>query len=136
MTDGIDDVRCSKCGQMIEEAPGTLTEERIPCPTCGSTTRRFGKTLAAAVSVRGFVDGKKRSQGLKSRDRLRVHLQLGDQIDHKTGRWVFKQRRVDKDQSPAWYFERITDGETGAVIHECSEPLDEHTEHGSARPSL
>jgi hypothetical protein len=40
---------------------------------------------------------------------------------------------MDKEASPAWYFERITDLETGKVIHECSESLEKHTGHGTAK---
>lgn len=104
-----------------------------PVPNAAPLLRRFSKTLTAAVSVRAFLDGKKKSSEFPSKRRVRVHLQVGDQVEHETGRWIFKERRVDKDASPAWYFERITDPETGKVIHECSEPLERHTGHGSAR---
>ena len=130
------DVHCAQCGSVIPEPPGLPVEERMPCPECGSTTRRFSKTLSETVSVRAFLDGKKKSPKHPSRKRVRVHLQVGDQIEHKTGRWVFKERRVDKDATPARYFERITDPRTGEVIHECSEPLDRHTGHGSARSDV
>jgi hypothetical protein len=80
-----------------------------------------------------MVRGSRRS--FHGRRRVRVHLQVGDQVEHRTARWVFKERRVDKDASPAWYFERITDPTTSEVTHECSEALEKHTGHGSARLS-
>jgi len=129
------DVYCAQCGSVIPELPGLPVEERMPCPNCGSTARRFSKTLSEAFSVGAFLDGKKKSLKYSSRKQIRVHLQVGDQVEHKTGRRVFKERRVDKDASPAWYFERITDAKTGEVIHECSEPLEKHTGHGSAKES-
>ena len=127
------DVHCAKCGAELTELPGLPAAERVSCPECGSTNRRYGKTLSETVSVRAFLDGKKKSPGYPSRRRVRVHLQVGDQIEHETGRWVFKQRRIDKDASPAWYFERITDPSTGEVLRECSEPLQKHMGHGSAK---
>jgi len=127
------DVYCATCGEALTELPGLPVEERVPCPVCGSTNRRFTKSLSETVSVRAFLDGKKKSPGYPSRRRIRVHLQVGDQVEHRTGRWVFKQRRIDKDASPAWYFERITDPATGEVLHECSEPLEQHMGHGSAK---
>jgi len=127
------DVHCAKCGTELIQLPALPAEERVPCPKCGSTNRRYSKTLSETVSVRALLDGKKKSPGYPSRRRVRVHLQVGDQIEHKTGRWVFKQRRIDKDASPAWYFERITDPATGEVLHERSEPLRKHVGHGSAR---
>jgi len=104
----------------------------MPCPNCGSTARLLSKTLTEAISVRAFLHGKKKSPEFPSKRKLPVHLQVGDQVEHKTGRWVFKKRRIDKDTSPAWYFECVTDPETGEVIHESSEPLEKHTGHGSA----
>jgi hypothetical protein len=32
------------------------------------------------------------------------------------------------------YSEKITDAETGEVIHQCQEPLTAHQKHGSAKP--
>jgi len=130
-----DAVRCAKCGEAIPEEPGLPLEDRMPCPACGSTARAFAKVFHEVVEVHAFVDGKKRAAGLASKKKVRVHLQQGDQLNHETGLWVLKERRIDKDASPAWYFERITDPETGEVIHECSEPLDKHTGHGGAEPS-
>jgi DNA-directed RNA polymerase subunit RPC12/RpoP len=59
--DEVDNVHCAKCGHPIPEPPGLPAEERMPCPECSSTTRRFSKTLTAAVSVRAFLDGKRKS---------------------------------------------------------------------------
>lgn len=33
-----------------------------------------------------------------------------------------------------WYSEKVTDQESGDVIHDCHEPLDQHQLHGSAKP--
>src|SRR6266478_994334 len=35
-----------------------------------------------------------------------------------------------------WYSEKVVDMATGAVIHQCEEPLDVHQRHGSDKPEL
>jgi hypothetical protein len=42
------------------------------------------------------------------------------------------QRVIDRLAN--WYHERVTDPTTGAVVHECDEPLTQHRGHGSAKP--
>lgn len=48
-----------------------------------------------------------------------------------SGRLVMKERLIDKQSDS--YLERITDKETGEVIHECVEPLSKHRGHGDAK---
>jgi len=48
-----------------------------------------------------------------------------------SGRLVMKERHIDKQSDS--YLERITDMETGEVIHECEEPLSMHRGHGDAK---
>ena len=133
MADDQRSVCCASCGEPIPEVPGLPSEERIRCPNCGSTSREYRMVFSETLAMHGFIDGKKKSRRFPSKRKVRIHLQAGDQINQRTGRWVFKERRIDKDVSPAWYFERITDPETSKVIHERSEPLEKHTGHGSAR---
>jgi len=76
--DEVADVHCAQCGNVIPESPGPPVEERMPCPEGDSTARRFSETLSATVSVRAFLDGKKKSSKHPSRKRVRVHLQVGD----------------------------------------------------------
>lgn len=44
---------------------------------------------------------------------------------------VHKQRVIDRDNDH--YFEKVTDYETGEVIHHCEEPLSQHQGHGDAK---
>ena len=68
---------------------------------------------------------KKKKLGLETKE--------GEEINHETGQWVHKEWWIDRDHEPSWYFEKITDPETGKVIKFCSEPLAEHVDHGSAK---
>jgi hypothetical protein len=48
------------------------------------------------------------------------------------GKVVHHERLIDRDNNQ--YEEKVTDYETGEVIHRQVEPLSEHRGHGSARP--
>ena len=41
------------------------------------------------------------------------------------------ERHIDRDNDH--YHEKVTDPETGEIIHESDEPLSEHQGHGSAK---
>jgi hypothetical protein len=58
---------------------------------------------------------------------------VGDDLHRKSGRWMKLYRLIDRVKVPNWYNERVTDGATGEVAHECSEPLKNHRGHGSAK---
>jgi hypothetical protein len=50
---------------------------------------------------------------------------------HSRGKHVHKKRVIDRDNDQ--YLEKITDYETGEVIHHCKEPLSQHQGHGDAK---
>jgi hypothetical protein len=56
---------------------------------------------------------------------------VGDDFHRKDGRWMKLYRLIDRVKD--WYDERVTDPATGKIVHECSEPLTDHTGHGSAK---
>ncbi len=56
----------------------------------------------------------------------------GDSFFHRLSKWVRLERLIDRLANH--YREKVTDPDTGEVIHECDEPLDQHTGHGSAKP--
>jgi hypothetical protein len=126
-----DSVACGGCGAPLSEATDTPVEKRVPCPKCGSTARHFSLHLVDEVKPLALVDVKKKSPGFRSKDKLRFHLQKGDQLNNATGRWVVKERIIDKEKTPAVYLESVIDGETGEVIHYDEEPLKDHLGHGS-----
>ena len=70
-----------------------------------SLSRTFHLELVAKITAKSFIEIKKKSPGFPSKKKLRVHLKQGDQINHETGKWIFKEWRVDKDISPASYFD-------------------------------
>jgi hypothetical protein len=40
----MDRTHCANCGAELDEASTLLPDQRLPCPTCGSLTRRFDET--------------------------------------------------------------------------------------------
>ena len=119
------------CGTPLNEYSDTPVEKRQPCPKCGSLSRTFHLKPNDEINVKDFFVTKKRSPFFPSKKKLRIYFKQGDQIDHKTGKWVFKKWRIDKDVSPAWYLELVIDPETGEKIHHDEGPLDKHQGHGS-----
>ena len=53
------------------------------------------------------------------------------EITRKTGRRSYRERFIDREQGV--YLEKVTDPETGEVIHECNEPHPNHQGRGSAK---
>jgi len=76
--------------------------------------------------------GKVKDQTRRSDEKLRQDFFTGADLQHSTGKFVQKDRIIDKDRDH--YFERVVDPSTGEVIHHCEEPLSQHWGHGSARP--
>jgi len=62
-----------------------------------------------------------------------VEILTGSELFRKTGQWVNKVRRIDWGRRPRHYEETITDLETGRVIQQHREPLEDHRGHGSAK---
>ena len=50
-------------------------------------------------------------------------------MSSKLGKPVHHERLIDRDAD--YYHEKVTDYETGEIIHEQSEPLSKHVGHGS-----
>jgi hypothetical protein len=76
---------------------------------------------------------------LKLRDartgKVLIEQHVGADLFRKTQNWNYLERYLDQEHpsDPASNREIIHDGQTGAVIHSCIEPLREHQGHGSAR---
>ena len=56
---------------------------------------------------------------------------VGGHYHKKSEKWNTKVRIIDRVND--WYYEEVRDGDTGALIHLCDEPLSEHDGHGSAK---
>ena len=65
------------------------------------------------------------------KQKIKIEQLVGDDLHRDSGKWHKKVRVIDRENDR--YFEKITDRETGDVIHHCDEPLSKHFGHGSAK---
>ena len=105
------------------------SQDRKPCPKCGSTTRCVEGTgnirlspLKALMKFRTRPPQASRSKGSNE-------FVVGDEQSVKTGKWNEKFRSIDQPTNR--YLEIVKDFETGEVIHQCIEKLSDHLGHGS-----
>jgi hypothetical protein len=69
--------------------------------------------------------------GPKGEVRPHQETRTGKEWRHALQRMVHVYRDLNRETNR--YRERVTDPETGEVLREVDEPLDEHTGHGSAK---
>lgn len=131
MDEGIEHRKCRKCGCLLQL---DVSEGINLCPLCGSDELQHQVFLELRD---GFQVGEMqrlavRDKRLPSRKNPIVDFTAGVEPQRATGSMVYKERSLDKKRTPPWYQEKVVDLRTGKILHECSEPLADHTEHGSA----
>jgi len=119
---------CSDCGQLIAGSSETL-EEPKPCTQCGGTRRTFGVSIQETVVARDGYRVTNRRAGAK---KPHIDDRAGPSFSHSLGTLVHLERIIDRENDR--YFERVTNYDSGAVIHHNEEPLSQHFDHGSAKP--
>lgn len=125
-------VKCSDCGCAIAE---TASEAAAPspkaaCPACGSIRRTVALVFSDSVEAHDSVAYKARREGEK---KPIAWGRSGDDLTKSTGQWAEVSRSFDREND--LYRERVLEKATGKVLHECNEPLSQHTGHGSAKTS-
>jgi hypothetical protein len=119
---------CNKCGTFVDE-PDNL-DERQPCSQCGSLSRSFGVGLSTEAVGQPEIKAKGR-HGQPGQVKPFVTAKLADEVFHETRERTLREKMEDRDNDR--YHERVISQETGALLHECNEPLSEHQGHGSAK---
>ncbi|HBX23603.1 MAG TPA: hypothetical protein DEF34_08245 [Desulfotomaculum sp.] len=119
-------VNCVDCGYEFDE--GNNGNNQVPCPKCASLKKQVQLFVSENVflNIKECVGLKFKKQGQK---RPSKELISGDEYFKKENRWISKERIIDRENDR--YYEKAQDTETGFVLHECDEPLSEHTGHGS-----
>jgi hypothetical protein len=56
------------------------------------------------------------------------------EYSYSKGKIVHKYRLIDRDNDK--YAEKVSDYQSGEIIHQCEEPLTEHFGHGSAKHKI
>ena len=121
-------VHCGNCKRILNEDPHVQPEQRIPCPSCGSSARMFQVSIHDNLVVRSKLGMKAKHPGSK---KPFVEQTTGADLHRKTGKWMNLSRVYDREND--LYKEVITDPITGEIVHECIEPLSNHKGHGSAK---
>jgi hypothetical protein len=99
-----------------------------PCSVCGSTRRIHNISITETLVIRDEYRQKAKHPGQK---KPYIEDISGSDYSRDRGKHVHLQRIIDRDND--YYFEKITDYETGEVIHHCEEPLSQHQGHGDAK---
>ena len=126
---------CANCRVEIDEPPNLPEAHRKPCSKCGSIGRHLEILCQEALKVEDHLSRrfKHKDPSLTGKEKVRLDEIIGEELNQGTERFVQKEWWIDRDHTPPWYYEKITDLETGDVIRFCSEPLSEHVNRGSAR---
>jgi phage FluMu protein Com len=109
------------------------SSDKNKCPNCDSTnqTLSVGFDEDVKAQIHDNVRIKAKDDTFTGKKKLRQDIFSGDDQRKRDGKWMKKQRVIDKDND--YYKEVVIDPETDKVIHECEEKLSEHFGHGSAK---
>ena len=118
---------CGDCGMQLAQAR-TEAEAAAACPACGSTRRSIFVSVVEAAVGRDGMSMKAKRAGQKKPFVESVSIPSNSR---SLGKLVHHERLIDRDND--LYHEKITEYESGNVIHEQKEPLSAHIGHGSAK---
>jgi hypothetical protein len=125
------EIKCNACGCLLTEGGEEMNPS--PCPECGATSRHVSLLIDEDSTITFYesVRGKTSRPSLRSKDKLRADVFSGHDQSKTYRKWYLKERIVDKDRD--YYMEKLTDPETGKIVHFCEQKLSEHQGRGSAK---
>jgi len=118
-------VSCPSCKAPLRTGGADGTSVR--CGKCGSTTHF--KHLSSGVALAARLFRRARSPG---RARFDVQREEGDSYHRDSARWHRLIRVIDRVRN--WYYEHVTDRETGNLVRHVEEPLSNHRSRGQFEP--
>lgn len=121
-------VQCGQCKTPLNEPSDLPTEERPPCPECGSLSRHKLGTINSSIPFHSKVGYKAKRRG---KGKPFIEGVAGDDLHRATGKWNRLERMIDRENDR--YKEVIIDLETGRVVRHVEEPLSDHQGHGTAK---
>ena len=133
MTEVSGTIKCSNCGENMPSEWISSSNVKI-CPNCGSTNQDIQIEISEKMSIYECLEGILDDAGLPSnrqRKKTRTEFRTGHDWSNRLQKMVHKERLIDRRNDI--YRELVTDPATGEVIHECEEPLSQHTGHGDAK---
>lgn len=128
MNASLDTFECAACGAEVD-GRGDTPEQRLPCGRCGSTRRTYHASISESVVARDGIGVKAK----RARERKPyIEDMAAPDYSRSLEKVVHRERMIDRDNDR--YVEKITDYESGEVVHHCEEPLSQHQGHGNAKP--
>lgn len=127
MSTTTDSIECSECGAVVDSSEDTQNG-RVPCPICGGVRRTFHAYITETFIARDGVGVKAKHLGER---RPYIEDRSIPSYSHSRGKVVHREQVIDRANDH--YFEKVTDYETGEVIHHNEEPLSQHQGHGSEK---
>jgi len=118
----MNEANCSNCGKLLGSEFCGSSEDRLPCPDCGSTARTWNLVIREQVNLQ--VHMKLHSKHREGTRKVVREEYAGDDLHRKTGKWNLLRRLIDRKNNR--YEETITDGATGERLRDVAEPLTEH----------
>lgn len=125
-------IRCTDCGMILPLEWVPVCSQQC-CPGCGSPNQTINIDIndPIKIEVHACMDAKEKDILLPSSKNPRKHIFSGDDVRKIDGKWMEKERVIDKDKN--YYKEIVTDPSNREIIHFNEEPLSEHQGHGSAK---
>ena len=124
------DESCANCHGLLTDIDLTI-DPHVACPQCGSTARLHVVIINEKIRAFDSLWDRIKRLSFPSKKKVRSESFTGYEISHARQKMVRKFRMFNKDTDE--YVERVTDIETGEIIHECVEPLSKHVGHGTAK---
>lgn len=130
------EIICENC-KYVDHKETNLNWE---CPVCkGKKATIVMKFFDEIPKIHDMLKGeihnpkKRREQGKtgKSVKKPIKEFMDGDEYSDRLKKFVDKKREIDRESDT--YYEKVTDKETGEIIHEAQETLTDHYGHGSAK---
>ncbi|HEX5132088.1 MAG TPA: hypothetical protein VFX92_06340 [Candidatus Krumholzibacteria bacterium] len=119
---------CSACGAVSKG--GDPIDDRT-CPRCGGGAVKVSDSLEindTGPTAFETISSTIKDPSRPSREKARQRFKAADELSRDRGTRVWREWSADRDRN--LYKEKVTDLETGEIIHECDEPLSEHRGHG------
>ena len=120
---------CTRCDSPVHNVHHSTRDGKPLCASCAGVEPHAN--VFDMDSALAHEDSALKGQRPGEKEPF-LELKAGDSLEHRTGLWRERFQRVDRDNDT--YDKVVTDKETGAIIHECHEPLSKHRGRGSAKP--
>jgi hypothetical protein len=97
--------------------------------------KQYNQKMEIQSRLRGSLQGEARKAGIGRKRGWFHRFRVGSFPQRgRPGKFALVEAFMKRVGFGNWYSEKVIDEETGQVINQCDEPLDQHQKHGSAKP--